>query len=332
MIKKNYQINKSNIGNENFYLFYGVNEGSKIEKINELSKETAIENIFRYEEKNILENKDEFFNQLLNKSLFLDKKFIIINRVTDKFFRIFDEIFIKNPKDVIIIINAGILDKRSKLRSFFEKDKKLICCAFYADTPEILSKLAHDFFKKNNISLSQSNINLIISRCNGDRGNLINELDKIKFFTITKKTIKIDDLLKLTNLIENYSINELIDNCLAKNRNKTISILSENTFDESDCISIIRTFLSKSKKLLELSKNYNKSKNLEVVINSCKPPIFWKDKEITKQQIIKWKPENIQRVIFKLNEIELQIKKNINNSLYIVTDFLLEQSSHKINS
>tara|TARA_X000000950_G_scaffold287680_1_gene401053 strand:+ start:4854 stop:5837 length:984 start_codon:yes stop_codon:yes gene_type:complete len=327
MIKKNYQINKTNIGIENFYLFYGVNEGSKSEKINELCKETDLENIFRYEEKHILENRDDFFSQLLNKSLFQDKKFIIINRATEKFFKIFDEIFIKNPEDVIIIINAGALDKRSKLRNFFEKDKRLICCPFYTDTSEILSRLAHDFFKKNNISLSQSNVNLIISRCNGDRGNLINELDKIKFFTITNKTIKTEDLLKLTNLSENYSISELIDSCLAKNKNKTINILSENTFDESDCLSIIRTFLNKSKKLLELSKNYKKSKNLEVVINNYKPPIFWKDKEITKQQIIKWKPEDIQKVIFKLSEIELQIKKNINNSLYLITDFLLEESS-----
>ncbi len=326
MIKKNYLISKKDIKPENFFLFYGVNEGSKNEKINELITGIAGENIFRYEEKNILENQNDFFNQLLTKSFFQDKKFIIINRVTDKFFKIFDEIFNRKPKDITMIISAGILDKKSKLRNFFEKEKYLICSPFYEDTFETLSKLTQDFFRKNGISLSQSNINLLINRSSGDRRNLINELDKIKFFTVNNKKVKTEDLLKLTNLSENYSINELIDNCLAKNKSKTLNILSENIFDDNDCIIIIRTFLTKSKKILELSKKYKTSMNLDLVINNCKPPIFWKDKEITKQQVTKWKPEDISEVIFKLNEIELQIKKNISNSIYLITDFILDQS------
>ncbi len=326
MIKKNYLISKKDIKPENFFLFYGVNEGSKNEKINELITGIAGENIFRYEEKNILENQNDFFNQLLTKSFFQDKKFIIINRVTDKFFKIFDEIFNRKPKDITMIISAGILDKKSKLRNFFEKEKYLICSPFYEDTFETLSKLTQDFFRKNEISLSQSNINLLINRSSGDRRNLINELDKIKFFTVNNKKVKTEDLLKLTNLSENYSINELIDNCLAKNKSKTLNILSENIFDDNDCIIIIRTFLTKSKKILELSKKYKTSMNLDLVINNCKPPIFWKDKEITKQQVTKWKPEDISEVIFKLNEIELQIKKNISNSIYLITDFILDQS------
>ena len=332
MIKKNYQINKNDLKMDNFILFYGINEGSKSEKINELVKEIDKENIFRYDEKHVLDNQNNFFDQLLNKSLFQDKKFIIINRVTDKFFKIFDEIFIRKPEDTIVIINAGPLEKKSKLRTFFEKDKKMICSPFYEDTFEILSKLIQDFLRKNKISLSQSNINLLINRCSKDRANLINELNKIKFFTIKNKKTSTEDLLKLINLSENYSINELIDCCLAKKKSKTLNILNENIFDDNDCILIVKTFLSKAKKLLDLCKKFDEFKDIDFVVNNYKPPIFWKDKEITKEQIKKWEPENITEMIFKLNDIELKIKKNIGNPLNLITNFILDESSSKTNS
>ena len=332
MIKKNYQINKNILKTDNFILFYGINEGSKSEKINELINGIDKENIFRYDEKIILDNQNDFFDQLLTKSLFQNKKFIIIKRVTDKFFKVFNEIFTRKPENIIIIINAGPLDTRSKLRNFFEKDKKLICSPFYEDTFEILSKLTQDFLRKNNISLSQSNINLLINRCSNDRGNLINELDKIKFFTIKGKKANTENLLKLINLSENYSINELIDNCLAKKRSKTLNILNENVFDHNDCILIIRTFLGKAKKLLDLCKKFNETKDIDFVVNNYKPTIFWKDKEITKEQIKKWEPEKIREMIFKLNDIELQIKKNMGNSLNLISNFILDQSASKTNS
>ena len=111
-----------------------------------------------------------------------------------------------------------------------------------------------------------------------------------------------------------------------------MNILNENNFNNEDCILITRTFLNKSKKILKLSKEFKKNKNIELTISSAKPPIFWKDKEITKQQIYKMETKNIKKLIYKLNEIELNIKKNINNSIHLITNFILEQSSTKTNN
>ena len=146
------------------------------------------------------------------------------------------------------------------------------------------------------------------------------------------KTISQGYIAKLTNLSENYSISELVDNCLAKNQKKTIYILNENNFNNEDCILIIRTLLNKSKKILKLSNDYANNNNIDLAISSAKPPIFWKDKEITKQQIYKWKPDNIKKLIFKINEIELLVKKNLNNSINLITDFLLDLSTSKTNN
>ena len=330
MIIKSYETNKINFEKNKYFLFYGKNEGFKNEVTNNLIKNK--DNIVKYEEKEILENINDFIESILSKSLFESEKIIIIKRVTDKILKIIDEIDSKNFEDIKIIFNADNLEKKSKLRSLFEKDKKYICVPFYPDTDQTLSKLTYNFFQKKNILISPSNINLIVNKCNGDREILLNELNKIEYYSKNGKKITTESIAKLTNLIENHGTSELIDNCLAKNKKKIVDILNENNFNNEDCILITRTFLNKAKKILILSNEFQNNKNIDLTISSAKPPIFWKDKEITKQQIYKWTPENIKKLIYKLSEIELLIKKNINNSINLITDFILNQASSSTNN
>ena len=322
MIIKSFELNKIKINTANLILFYGKNEGEKNQYLKSLKKQNK--EIYNYEEKEILENSDNFFNKVLTKSLFENERVVIIKRASEKLLKIIENLTLNQLEDTIIILNADILDKKSKLRSFFEKSKEFICVPFYPDNEQTLSKIASNFLREKNISISQSNINLIISRSNGDRATLFNELKKIELYCKGGKKISTEYLLKLTNLIENHSISELVDNCLAKEPKKISNILNENNFSNEDCILIIRTFLNKSKKILILSNDFNKNKNIEKTISAAKPPIFWKDKEITRKQIMLWKPENLKKLIYKLNDIELQIKKKLSNSLQVVTDFILE--------
>ena len=330
MIIKSYQINQLNPKIHNLLLFYGKNEGLKNEIIKNIIRDKK--NINNYDEKEVLENEYNFVENILTKSLFDDEKIIIIKRSTDKILKVIESLNSKKLEDITIIINADNLEKKSKLRSFFEKNKETICIPFYPDTDQTLSKLAYNFLKGRNISISQSSINLIIDKCSGDREALYNELNKIDFYTKNGKKITTEDIMKITNLIENHSVSELVDNCLAKNNKKIINILNENNFNNEDCILITRSLLNKSKKILQLVKEFENNKNIELTISSAKPPIFWKDKEITKQQIKKWKPENIKDLIYKLTDIELLIKKNLNNSINFITDFILEQSYTKSNN
>ncbi len=172
----------------------------------------------------------------------------------------------------------------------------------------------------------------MINKSRGDRESLKNELNKIESYTKNGNKLSSDKILKLTNLLEDYDISELIDNCLAKNKNKIIKILNENNFSPEDSVSIIRIFLFKSKKILNLIKQYENNNNIDLTISSAKPPIFWKDKEITKQQINKWKSKDIKKLIYKLCEIEFLVKRDTKNALNIVTDFILDQSSDSINN
>ena len=124
----------------------------------------------------------------------------------------------------------------------------------------------------------------------------------------------------------------MIDNCLEKNKNKLIKILNENIYSNDDCIIILRALLNKTKKILILSMEYEKNKNIDLTISTAKPPIFWKEKETTKRQIQNWNPQKLRLLIYKINELELVIKKNFNNSLNLIIDFLLAQSVSKTNN
>ena len=327
MIQKSFEINKINLKKYNFYLFYGENEGYKNEIIKNKFEQLYQNQTYKYDEKEVLEKKNEFFNSILSKSFFENEKLIIISRVTDKIKDIIEEIFLKKINDIKIILSANILEKKSKLRNYFEKNKDTICTAFYADTNQTLGNIAVNFFREKKISISQETINLIGERCKGNRENLNNELKKVENFSRSGKIISTEDILKLSNLAGNYNASELTDNCLAKNIKKTANILNENNYSNEDCILIVRTLLTKTKRLLQLQEEVKKNKSIEQVITNFKPPIFWKDKEIVKQQMNHWSLEKINNMIGNINEIELLIKKNSANSLNFLSDFIINQTN-----
>ena len=330
MIFKSFESKKINLEKHKLILFHGKNEGYKNELTNYLTKKS--ENLLFFDEKEILENPVKFIEILSNKSLFDDEKFIIIKRATDRIINIVKEIDQKKFSEIIILINADALEKKSKLRIFFEKSKEYLCIPFYPDNSQILTKIASEYLRNKNIQMSQANISLIVSKCNGDREKLFNELDKIENYSLNGKKLDSYNISKLINLHEDHSVSELIDNCLAKNKKRTISILNENNFTTEDCIIITRIFLIKLKKILVLSSDFKNNNNIDLTISRAKPPVFWKDKEIIKQQIFNWEPEKIKKLIFKINEIELLIKKNMQNSIKLIRDFILEQLNSKTNN
>ncbi len=327
MIIKSYETKKINSYKNKFFLFYGENEGHKSQIINSLIDNDIEQTIF--EEKEILDNPQNFLESTITGSLFSKKRVVIIKRATDKILTIVNEIYEKNLEDISIILNSGYLEKRSKLRIFFEKNNKLICIAFYPDDEKTLSKLTIDFFKEKKIKLSYSDINMIVNKSKGNRLALYNDLEKIEYYGKQGKKITKEKIAKLTSLFENHSIAELVDNCFAQNKKKIINILNQNYFTNDDCILIVRSILNKSKKILKLATEYERNKNIDLTISSAKPPIFWKEKEITKQHIFIWKPKSLKALIFKISEFEILLKKNIQNQLNLTIDFLFNISEHK---
>ena len=325
MIIKTFEISRKKIDDYNFFLVYGENEGLKNEII-QILKKNLKGNVETYDEAQILNNNESFYEKIFNQSLFEKEKTIIVNRCSDKLFDVIENILEKNTTDIKIILNALVLEKKSKLRSLFEKNKELIIIPTYKDTSITLVETAKKFFNNYKVSISHETINLLVNRCSGDRGHLKSELDKILIYIQDKKNISLEEIYKLTNLADNFTINELVDNSLSKNSKKTSEIINESNYKPEDSILILRTFLQKAKRLLNLYESQSVNLDYDNLINNYKPPIFWKDKPLVKKQLEKWSKSKIKDLIVDINKTEIFMKKNSSISLMLVFNFVYETS------
>ena len=325
MIIKYFEL-KNKLNNEvNFFLLYGQNKGLIEETINDVLKPNFSKNVNIYEETEILNNLDNFKKEIFNKSFFEDDKLIIINRTSDKILETIKEIIDQEVIGLKIILKSSVLEKKSKLRAFFEKNEKGVIIPFYEDNNQTLLFIVEKFFKEQNIKISKQNMNLIVERAKGDRINLKNELEKIKNYCLNKSSLTLEEVLNLTNLAENYDISKLADNCLANNQKKTLNILNENNHSPDDSILILKTFLYKLKRLKKLKLEIELGQSIEVVISSFKPPIFWKDKDIIKQQLQTRSLKDINASIKNINNLEMTVKKNSTISNQLINNFILEK-------
>ena len=323
MIFKYFELKKLDTSIFNIFLLYGKNTGLQ----NEVIKKNFIDrynlDVDSYDENEFIKDSELIISELLNKSLFDNERLIIISRVTDKILNVIKYVLEKKVKDIKIILKSGVLEKKSKLRNFFEKEKNLAVTAFYEDNVSDLLLLITDFLRKNNIKLSRESINLLIQRSSGDRGNIKNELEKIYNYSTTNKNINFETVQKLSNLAENYSVGLLADNYLLKDVKNTSKILNENNYSNDDCILILRTISNKSKRLLNIIETLAEIKNIDKVISDVRPPIFWKDKENVKKQANLWKSKDLKKILHQVNDIEILIKTNPINSVNILSNFIV---------
>ena len=328
MIIKSFNLNDIKKSKSNCFLLYGENDGHKEEAISNYFLKDFKGEVVRYDENQILENKNLFLETCFNESLFESNKIILVSRVTSKMYEIVKELTNKKIYNKKIIFISQLLEKRSKIRQLFETEEELACVAFYQDNISSLYKIAYNFFKTNNISISSENINLILEKCSGDRKNLQNEMNKILNFSFKKNKITKEEILKLVSSQERENYFELIDLCLAMNHFKVINIINNNSFNKNDAIILIRSFLSRLKRLVELKKIQNKKGNIKEAIDFFKPSIFWKDKEIVQKQMEFWTLERIYILIEDLNTLELKFKRNYELSNNLIFDLIINTSKN----
>ncbi len=306
MIYKSYLIEK-NIKSikENVILFYGENYGIKKdfkEKIRNTNKNSEF---LLFDQKNILENSSILYNEVYNNSLFKKNKILFLENVNDRVLDVIQDVHL-NLGNQKIYLFSDILEKKSKLRNFFEKSKKCAIIPCYIDNEVTIKNLILEKLKGYD-GLTAYNINLILNHVTLDRIKLNNEIEKIIAYFIDKK-IKTRELSILldVNLIDDF--NFLKDEALSGNKEKTNDLLSNTILEDEKAIYYLTLINQRLNKLYQIKRS--KDLNLETTINNFKPPIFWKDKPRLIIQANKWDEKRLKRVIEKTYNIEKMIKSN----------------------
>ena len=330
MIIKSYEVqkNESNLSKYNFFLLYGENFGLKkdikdVIKIAIKQKNDSLEMLSVYESE-ILDNEENFYNSIYSGSLFSNKKIIIIFDATDKIMKKIDNIYESYTENVFLIIVTGILEKKSKLRYFFETNKKTICVPCYLDSQKDLEIIAKSELRKSNISLSSEALNLLIEKSNSDRGNLKNEIEKIKAYLLNKTNIELSEIKSLINFSGDYKSDILVNECLCGNIPQYKKIISELYINTVNQILLLRILSNKVQRLLNIKKQEDKSNNTEDLINTSKPAIFWKEKPMVKKQLSIWNLNDLKKIIREINNTEHLCKKNSQVSKAIFFNFFLK--------
>ncbi len=328
MILKSYEIKKkkSDLLNNNFFLLYGENVGLKKDIKNFISNEinqkdkNKVETLSFYES-DVISKEEDFYNSVYSGSLFSSKKIIIIYDATDKILNKINNIFDKQPENTLLIIFSDILEKKSKLRNFFEKEKSTVCIPCYLDNTRDLELILQSELKEDNIKLSREAINLLIEKSNSDRNNLRNEIEKIKSYSLNKKIIEIDELKSLINFSGDYKSDILINECLCGNIKEYKKIISELYLNTVNQVLLFRIMSNKIQRLLKMKEENSESNNIDSIINSTKPAIFWKEKPLVKKQLTIWSLADLKNIIININNTELMCKKNPQISKSIIFNF-----------
>ena len=326
MLIKVHEIPKKNIDFLDFFLIYGENIGLKKDLTKSLLKLKEKKNgkykKFEFEEDEVLKNQDNFYNLIFSGSLFDKKKVIFINRITDKSINLINEISKKKIKDILFFLKADQLEKKSKIRNLFEKEKNLACLPCYKDNSFELMKIINNEIKLSKLKISNESINLLIERAMGDRNNLKNEINKLKSLALNKNVISYEQIKELTNLSENYQNDYIVNLCLNGDKKRLKKTLSENNFLIEDFFILLKIFSNKIHRLLKIKTINRSEKNLDQIFNQINPSIFWKEKNDVKKQINLWNEKKLNLTINKINEIELNCKKNHELAINIMLDFL----------
>lgn len=309
MILKSYIIeqNINSLAQYKMILFYGENQGIKKEfkdNLKKIHKDKEVLNLFQEE---IIKAKDFLINEISSQSLFGEKKLIFINEANDKILNILEELNEYIQEDRIFIF-GDVLDKKSKLRSYFEKSKEHASVACYQDNEIGLKKIISNKLAGYS-GIDNQTINLIIQSSGLDRGKIYNEIEKIKN-CFKEKKIEIEKLENLLNLKTNDDFSQLKDEAIKGNKFNTNKLLSETIFQTENSVYYLNSINQRINKLNDIENLKHKEKNLDTIINQLKPPVFWKDKPILIEQSKKWNKKRLQEILKKTYNAEIELKSN----------------------
>jgi DNA polymerase-3 subunit delta len=328
MIVKSFSANFKELLKKNFTLLYGENISLISEIEQKIIKEAKNNNglvIKKYQEEYLLQNKDIFEQFINSESLFGDQELVIISESTDKILEIFDNTVASTNNKKIIFLSA-LLTKKSKLRNLAETETDFNCIACYDDTPEQLQSILLQKLKDNKISVSMEFLNSIFEVNSLNRQDINDVITKIQLIQSTSN-IKEENLKNIFHSSSHNDNFEIINFCLLGDKQNINKVLSNIYIQGINFNEILAALKYKVDKLIEISVSNTSNLNVNQLVENYKPPIFWKEKNMVKEQLRRWTNGELNKLMEIIYDTEINCKKNYEISNTILQQFIVSTSN-----
>ena len=318
MIVKEHQLEKIVKDTEKFLniLIYGPNEGLVREQIEKLTKDYLSKDDYEeisFSGRDLDDDAGSLETIIRSVSMFFKNKIVIADSIKDKHLSIIEEITLKAPKQTVLVIKEGSLNKSSKIRKFFEEHKTCYSLACYEDDGRSTMKSIDEFARKNSVELSRDIKNYLLQSLSNDRMINKRELEKIAlFYKNSKSTIKFEEIRILLNDSSSQNLNKMNEYVMFGNTNKSSKIVNKLLTEGASPISLVRSLSNYMLRIQKTKIEMKKGNNFDVAIKSLRPPVFWKDKDNFERHCHKWPLSSIETNLFKLLETEVSCKLNSN--------------------
>jgi DNA polymerase-3 subunit delta len=328
MIVKSFSANFKELLKKNFTLLYGENISLIFEIEQKIIKEAKNNNglvVKKYQEEYFLQNKDVFEQFINSESLFGDQELVIISESTDKILEIFDNTIASTNNKKIIFLSS-LLTKRSKLRNLAETETDFNCIACYDDTPVQLQSILLQKLKDNKISVSREFLNSIFEVNSLNRQDINDAITKIQLIQSTSN-IKEENLKNIFYSSSHNDNFEIINFCLLGDKKNINKVLSNIYIQGINFNEILAALKYKVNKLIEISVSNTSDLNVNQLVENYKPPIFWKEKNMVKEQLRRWTNGELNKLMEIIYETEINCKKNYEISNTILQQFIVSTSN-----
>ena len=205
-----------------------------------------------------------------------------------------------------LIITAGILPKRSKLRAGFEAAKHASALQFFSDNAGDLRALTRTKLTAQNVDITEDALALFTAELPGHRGLANQEIEKLALYGHKlSRPIDADDVRKLSTVDADHALHELISATLGGEVGAALSGLDRLTISGTSPIAILRALQRETTRLMQAHALAGSGGEIGMKL---KPPVFKQAWPAFRKLMSLWPPKRLTRILERVYECEAGIK------------------------
>ncbi|MGY8985081.1 MAG: DNA polymerase III subunit delta [Sphingomonadales bacterium] len=299
-------------------LIYGPDEGLVRERAHRISKQVVEDlsdpfNVVRPSLSQVIEEPSILLDELLSLSMVGGRRLVRLDGAEDKAYQGLEQALSGIPKDGeknLLVVTAGNLKPSSKIRKLFEGLEIAVTIACYADSSKDVEELIIEVLGANNLKADPQAISFLLNNLGSDRLISRSELEKIVLYAGDRidRVIKLEDVITLIGDSATLTLNDIASATTGGDLKRLDQLLERAQSQGENAIAIIRA-LSRRLQQFHLVKGLIEAgQPIDSAIGKLRPPLFFKEKDIFRNQLFLWSSQKLGKALLLLSDAELGCK------------------------